>query len=322
MSYIYLDQWVWIELARCYHEISPSYPKYVESCTKVIESSNFDRHIFPFSMWHIIETAKRQKKESKRKLYEFIFEVSKFNTIVPMTTILELEVRNAILKTMSVNPVDLKSAVFKKGYEGCMGSEMKIVSKDGSNKKPPTEVYEKMMSAVNDPKLMSNTLSMYDYKDIFSSSVWGNEKLAEDMENLRKSEYNQKDKQKKRDFSDARFFLNVIETHLSKGLSDLKIDIKKYFDKVINSKEKANEFIKLIPTGYVFHILNYEQNTNFSRPIDPNDFYDIWPISIAVPYCEIVVIEKQWANILKKHKIDNLYSTIITHKIEDLKDLL
>lgn len=68
--------------------------------------------------------------------------------------------------------------------------------------------------------------------------------------------------------------------------------------------------------------MNYTRNINKSRKIKPNDIYDVHCLSAAVSYCDIVITERSWANMLKQNEIGKLYDTIISNKIEELIALL
>lgn len=106
------------------------------------------------------------------------------------------------------------------------------------------------------------------------------------------------------------------------AIFDLNLDYKKFTKQIFQNEESANEFLKLIPTAYVFHILNEARNTNFNRPIEPNDLWDLGTLAIAILYCDVVVAEKQQANILNNQKRGELYGTIITHDLKNLSNIL
>ena len=69
--------------------------------------------------------------------------------------------------------------------------------------------------------------------------------------------------------------------------------------------------------------MNYVRNTSLSREIKSNDLYDL-QLSIAIPYCDIVVSERQWINIAKHKHLDSKYESnlIDVHSFSDICDLL
>jgi len=287
----------------------------------VISTSDSDEHIFPISLWHWIETSKRGLVDARQEMYELMFDVSKFNTISPWAQILEYEVRNAVLKTFNVEEIDLSSIVFLQGFEGITGAIASIVSDDGSDKELPKDIVEKIKKGLHNPKLMAEVIAKSSAEEPQNEAVDEFDALAERIEDTRRTYHGQKDKKFRRDVADVRFFIEIISRHLIKILEERNIDQKWYMENILVSKEKIIDFMKSVPTGYVFHLLNYYNNTDFSRPITTNDLFDIWAISIAIPYCDMVVIERKWAKILMENNIDELYSTSISYSIEDLSEI-
>ena len=146
-----------------------------------------------------------------------------------------------------------------------------------------------------------------------------NQELVDELEISRKIEYSNPDKNKRKDINDARFFL-IIKDEFIKALFEFNLDYKKCMNHIFSSKESTKAFMKSIPTAYTFHILNDARNQNISHPIELNDFLDLAALSIAVPYCDVVVTERKWSNILNQKGIGELYSTKIIHRIEDLSE--
>ena len=321
MNIIYFDQWVYIRLLRAYKGKSPEYPKYAEICKGIIESSQKGINKFPFSLAHLEETIKRNNLDSRKELYKFIFDLSGFFTIRLWVQVINLEVRNAILKSLNLKPIDLSNYVFGNELGHCFGSKGRIKSND-PNKEIPEEIQNKLNSALKDSELMADLLCTDQMIDYVEQIIQRDKDLADRLEILRKNEYSHPDKNKRKDINDARFFLTVIQDEFIKALLEFNLDYKKYINHIFSSKESAKAFLKSIPTAYTFHVLNDARNQNFSRPIEPNDLWDLGTLAIAVPYCDVVVTEREWSNILNQKRIGELYSTKIIHRIEDLSEFI
>ncbi|MBU0470570.1 MAG: hypothetical protein KJ984_03785 [Nanoarchaeota archaeon] len=203
----------------------------------------------------------------------------------------------------------------------CFGSKGEFKPTD-PNIKIPDEVYQKLQDAYRNPELMSEALSKDKMIDLVEKTIKEDNDLAKKLENLRKKDYSHPDKKMRKNISYVRFFIDIIQDNFIKAVTDFKLDFKKFTKHIFHSEEHAKQFLKSIPTAYVFHILNDARNMNFSRPIEPNDLWDLGTLAIAVPYCDIVVTEREWANILNQNKIGELYGTKIIHKIEDLPNYL
>lgn len=321
MSIIYLDQWVYVTFLRTYKGRSPEYPKYAEICKGIIESSQNGINKFPFSFAHLEETLKRDELSSRKELFKFIFDLSRFYTIRTLASvIIELEVNNAIRKSLGGKPVDLSDNVFGNELGHCFGSKVEIKSVE-PNKEIPEELKDKLYSACKDPELMADALCTYQMMDA-KQSFQRNNDLADKLEELRKKEYSHPDKTMRKNISDARFLIDFIRDDFIKAVLEFKLDFKKYTQHIFSSKESTTEFLRSIPTAYTFHVLNDARNLNTSRPIEPNDFWDLCTLATAVPYCDVVVTEREWSNILNQKRIGELYNTKIIHRIEDLSEFI
>ncbi|AJM91720.1 hypothetical protein NPIRD3C_0506 [Nitrosopumilus piranensis] len=49
---------------------------------------------------------------------------------------------------------------------------------------------------------------------------------------------------------------------------------------------------------------------------------DINHLSGAIPYCDIVVVEKMFANLSKKQKLDKKYNCIICNSLQELDQVM
>jgi hypothetical protein len=76
-------------------------------------------------------------------------------------------------------------------------------------------------------------------------------------------------------------------------------------------EKEIMDFVKEIPTFYVLFNLSYWNENNYRRHIDRNDLYDISSLSIAIPYCDIVVAEKYFTSIARRAKLDEIYKKVI-----------
>ena len=321
MSIIYLDQWVYVTFLRTYKGLSPEYPKYAEICKGIIESSQKRINKFPFSIAHLEETIKRTKLSSRKELFKFIFDLSRFCTIRTLDSgIIGLEVNNAILKSLGGKPVDLSDNVFGNELCHCFGSKVEIKSVE-PNKEIPEELKDKLYSACKDPELMADALCTYQMTDV-KQLFQRNNDLADKLEGLRKKEYSHPDKTMRKNISDARFLIDFIRDDFIKVVLESKLDFKKCTQHIFSSKESTTAFLRSIPTAYTFHVLNDARNLNNSRPIEPNDFWDLCTLATAVPYCDVVVTEREWSNILNRKRIGELYNTKIIHRIEDLSEFI
>ena len=325
MSIIYLDQLVYINLLRTYKSRPTEDPEYEKICKRIIESSQKGNNKFPFSSVHFFETMKRSKLSSRKDLFKLIFDLSKFYAIRPWYQVINMEVRNAILKSLNVKPMDLSDYVFSDELFHFFGGKIEIKSNE-PNKEIPEEIKEikkKLSFVFKDSEVMASALCMNQM--IFDEQfIQQNENLInliDKFEKLRKRDYRHPDKNMRKKISTAIFFKKLIQDEFIKVCSEFNLDsndIKFIFP----NKDSVEVFLKSIPTVYVFQFIYDILNQDRNHTIEPNDFWDLMSLAIAVPYCDVVVTERRWSNILNEKDIGDMYNTRIIHKIEDLSKFI
>lgn len=77
-----------------------------------------------------------------------------------------------------------------------------------------------------------------------------------------------------------------------------------------------------MPSVWSWSKLQRFRDRHYSSPITANDFYDIFSLSNALPYCDIVVCDKFYANSCKTTELDTSCNTKVTYRLEDLSSLL
>lgn len=322
MAIIYLDQWVYVGLLRSYKGLLPDYPRDAKICQGLIESSNDGTNKFPFSLAHLHETSKRNPLSSRKELFKFMFDLSKFYTIRPWTQVIDLEVRNAIRISLGLKTKNLLDFVFGDELVHCIGGILELESIN-SNKEVPDEIKEKInIDVFRNSELISDVFSKDKNMEHVDSFIQENNELTHKLEYLRKNDYYHPDKKMRKNISDERFFIEIIKDPITKACTEFKLDSQKYIKQILSSRESTTNFLKLIPTAYVFHVISRDFDLNIGRHPKPNDFWDIAALAISVPYCDVVLTERESAKILIKNKIGELYNTKILHKIEDISEFI
>ncbi|MFW6233532.1 MAG: hypothetical protein ACOC3Z_02630, partial [Nanoarchaeota archaeon] len=266
MAIIYFDQRVWIDLLKAKKGIE-QYKQYLLIYKKVLETSKNKVHTYPLSICHLIETQKRKKKDSMKELFEFIFKVTKFISIRPWTSMYHLEINSAISKIIGLQTIDLRYFVFNKGLGHCFNSKEEII--DNKTKKSISKNQkEEIMKKIYQPKQMAEVLSFGHWNEQIEKTKKNDEDLRKKLEELRKKEYSHPDKNRRKDIDDVRFFTTTMQKYILEGVMNYsikKIDPKKFVEDVFYNKKSALNFLKNIPSAYIFHIINYERNNNKSR---------------------------------------------------------
>jgi len=87
-------------------------------------------------------------------------------------------------------------------------------------------------------------------------------------------------------------------------------------------KEDFDAIFEKIPTALTFIQLSMRTDMQFHRPIEVNDIADIWGMSLAIPYSDIVVTDKMMATLARQSKLDSICNTMILTSVHELLPLL
>lgn len=115
----------------------------------------------------------------------------------------------------------------------------------------------------------------------------------------------------------------VIHEHLSL-FGELLRDYQINLDSVLppSSREKMVEFADRIPSVRIAVDLKAELFRNESTAWRVNHLHDIDAMSLAVPYCHVVVPDKQIADLLSRSRAGERHQTTVVRRLADLPAIL
>jgi len=211
--------------------------------------------------------------------------------------------------------IDLRQVFLKPGIHHLIGSEVEIVSRNGDkNKKPPEEIKEKMINLLYDPKVFE--LSLTQIKPNPSLGEY-QKKAAAQMDEIRKGLLKIKDKDLRRRTFLAQSVSAIILPHVFEILVNrgLPIDFLKMEEW---TREDMDRFLKQVPTGLTLITLMMYRDLQFQRAIEVNDIADVWGLTLAIPYCDVVVTERRWVSVVRQSKLNTIRNTMMLSSINDL----
>ena len=306
---VYLDQHVWINLARAYFGKEKN-EDIIKVCEIVRKASESDDIIFPLSINHLIETRKMRTPKKRERLIEFMSNVSKGYTILPFSCTTDAEIRNAILRRLGFCTINIKDFVIRKGISHMFGERPKITDDI------PESLKNLIIEWLDNPEIFEESLRRL--VDI-------NEKNSY-IDKIKELEYERswyasmvKDKQRREKFVLARNMMSVLSPKIVKICIELNVSISIF--KNWTEKDFVN-FIKEIPTFYVLFSLSYANERNFDSSIIINDIFDVFHLAIAIPYCDIVYPDNEFAHFAKQQRLDQIYPAVILSSIKELKEYI
>jgi hypothetical protein len=112
----------------------------------------------------------------------------------------------------------------------------------------------------------------------------------------------------------ANLFL-YLEPRISSALEELGLLTG---DLLSLGRSKAMAFMASMPSANTEVELVTQRDLQVSRPAAKNDMLDISALSVAIPYCDVVVTEKFWADLATRRGLGKKYGTAI---LADLREL-
>ena len=291
---VYLDQNAWIDLAKSSTET-------IDFLTKLSESGSV---IFPLSIVHLEETSKDRNLTRKKERASLMIRISKGYCFSPyVDRIIRKEVRLEILRRLGLTLPnnDLRNYVLKKGICHMIGVKPSVVKRKGANvpDQPPNDVKKKMLDFLDTPEAILIAF-LAPYKcDIKVRQM--REEAVRKMEQNRGAFLKIRDKSNRQEAVFREFIIDFIGQIVARVMAELNVPTNKAFF-MSWTKKDFEEFIEHVPTALCLYTLLLKIRAQFKRPIQVNDIADVWALSLALPYSDVVVTEKMWTSIAMKEQ--------------------
>jgi hypothetical protein len=307
---VYLDQKCWIELARLYYHKQNEQDS--ELVGKILEASEKHEVIFPLSMSHLEETMKISSARRKNELVPLMIRLSRGYSFQPDFSInIRAEIQNIILKKLGLPQIDIRSYILKQGISNLIGGGKPTLEfRKGSEL--PEDIQKELLDLLENPQVME-----FSFKLKLPKSFLNTNELVEIFEKNRQKLSKIKDNNLRRRAFLAWNMMAIIVPELAKALYEKELP-KDFILKEKPTRKDIEILLDSIPTALCLLTLIYQRDQQLQRPIQINDFHDIWFLTLALPYSDIVATEKMWASIVKQTKLDRKCNTIILSSMKEL----
>lgn len=315
---VYLDQNKWIDLSRAYHG-KPEGKKFQDVLTKIQAAVSNKSAIFPLSFQHYFETNKDPDIERRRRLARVMAEISQGLCISPQERMMQWELERALAQLFNEQSPEIPPA-FGYGIPCAFGFSLIVKDQSGNYVALPKEQFEQIRDGIASSDATFNLLMEDDnveFNDWAQKFQITHNNLACKLEEFRK-------KVRKLDKLSRKHAYIV---HLATALEEETTKVLGYFNKTpeelfsIGAKN-LDAFWENVPTMNVEIELNVGRNEHSNRKIEPNDTTDIAFLTVAIPYCDIVVLERYFYNLAQNQGLDSRYNTRIIRNLGDLESFL
>ena len=311
---IYMDQFVWIELARRHLNPSqqPSRDDPARTLLLAIEGGDV---VCPLSSTHVIETGRRISIRSRRDVIRTMVTFSRGWFLAPGTFLTSQEIRHSLARLFGA-PAPLPIVFLGRGLPFAFGRSGQL-HKDLDMPVEKAELFELVLDG---PKALFHLLGGTDNAYIeptrsalldHAHSVTGQEEQDRGFQK-RFSEA-----ERKRAYA-AKLTL-ALHDELATELDAIGRTMAEF---LALGHEKLMEFWASVPTADVEIQLVTARNKQWSRRIDENDILDIDFLTTAIPYCDLVLTEAFWNQLSSQSGLPEKYGTTMATGLDSITDFL
>jgi hypothetical protein len=326
MERVYLDQWVWIDLARVAHGKRPHHAATADFLDLAGFGSASGLVAFPLAPAHYIElvpASPRQRKEVGGVMYE----LSRGHRMIgPNQHLLAAEIDCALKRHLGVPEVPRTIQVFGQGVGHAFGVgpiRLRVETTDGST--PSEDALAILRSIEPDALEILEQMVLQGHPEVEQSRelrakyVEINEAFAREetaqAERLRGNDF---PRERWKDLFTARDVVNLRE-HLQEALDRAGVSIVWLVDQ---GAELLTRILEDTPTAFAYHEIVRLQHGNPERPWRASDQVDVHALAVAVVYCDVVVAEKHWAHMIRRAGLDERFGTIVVDSPAEVMPLL
>lgn len=319
MVYVYLDQNKMIDLAKAFHKREDGKP-FKDALEHIMHKVKDNEWIVPLSVVHLMETAAIGDEARRARFSKFLIEISKMNTMNSYLSVEGYEILNAYLRAANHPTINIKDKVFGKDILHLIDLDLSKISIRTETEELANEIRRLIKEYSENERILEYVLS----KDVLSGyretqyAEW--QESAKEQEDIRKELMQQvaDDVQRYRHIiANGYDFKKKIHSDLlvsSLSQEDLP-RIRQAF------KTDTDAFLSSISTLYVQAKLTLQRYKDQSKSIHRNDIKDISFLSVAIPYCDIVVTERSWRHMAIQARLDQCFRTRIVSDVRDLIEI-
>lgn len=291
--YIYLDQRDWIYLGRAYHGRRDG-DRYADALAVAEKAVADGTAVFPLSSTHYMETSLAPRQDWRDRLAEVMERLSGFVAIADQQVIVPHELDAAISHRFGL-PEPGELALFGQGAAHAF-REPRYRGLDRTILSAPflapaaRQAHERIDDAFKQGRA--------NQRQLFRSRGYG------EGVKLRQAAIGRT--------------LADIYVPLAQAVERAGISLDMFFDEIGNDLES---FVNELPSRRVIFELQVAQDAS-AATFKEGDLRDLGALAVAIAYCDVVVTERQWTDIVRKAKLDDALGVTVTDDLAELPAIL
>jgi hypothetical protein len=331
MSTVYLDQWVWIELARVAAEASVR-PAAAEALRLLRGAVAQGDVAVPLSGSHYLETWHRRDWRSRHAVAQLMRELSQWKTLAPPEVLAREEVRVAVAgicgHSLSV-PDPLGHGVdhafaSETGRFRFVESIWTATSEEG----PPVQGIDLALASLSGQNWewfnLAGPAEDFPIAELDGLIEWR-------PEHRRGDQWAAGDAERAAKLDRARLWHRLHDVLLTEDfvtdlLDDFNAAAEEFGLDVVafgaGLRERLVEFHDSLPSRATLVALQEARLRDRSRPTAQHDRTDLLGLLVAIPYCDVVVTERQWSHLASAAGLPTRFGTTVISTFTGLIEAL
>jgi hypothetical protein len=312
-KFLYLDQNMWIYLGQA-HYGKPGGELFKPCLEAVRTAVNSGKLLVPFSVTNAIESLIPRDEGRRKRLVEFIVDLSGNKTMLPENVVAPMEITNAVRKLFGATAAETpRRSLVQTGILHATGMEQEFRGM------LPPPFGAGFVEFMNTPEKTIEFLMGLGGKRDHIDATRGDEAGARDIfetdravfasmslaERLQAELFGLFDKN-----PEYRAALKAALGTIGRTVAEFKAEM--------GDGKKLTQFIASVPNFDVFITLRIERERDKERKVENNDIRDIDWLSVAVPYCNVVVSERYWGGKITAAGLASKYDTVLLTNLPNL----
>jgi hypothetical protein len=339
-TYIYLDQNKWVELLRA--SIAPGGDREGNEVLVAMRAGLAEGSIIvPLSAAHYLETWNRRDWESRHALAGLMREISGLRTLAPVQRILNWEIERLLLRDFrhpncACELPDVSTLVHGQGVEHAFDSPMgrlrlvESVARNGVPEGRPVNATPELLELLAKVRALPDDSyewwSLAGFKDSLEHDDWetrsehrlGAERVSREEELAQRIAKDGYLRSRLRDYLIAEEFVFAND-----DINRIAFWHNSNIDLLVESWQAGgpgygSSLIDSMPTRACIVAIRMAKHSNPQWKWQQHDQTDVAALAAAVPCCDVVVTERQWAHVFRSSRLDARFGTRVLSKIADL----
>jgi hypothetical protein len=314
MRSIFLDLNHWIALARAVYGKTVR-PDHKTACERLREAVRSKKIFLPLQISHLVEYSRANSISRRQRMAAVFEEFTQNYFFAAWSTVLPHEFSLAISITFGLPNISADPVIFGKGSLFSLSEKAKeLIRQDPdihlglgfheSLSKLPGMLYD-LLTFPNEPGRLTQLTSDRQRQSNYSS---GREAARRNFNSIDEAVRAQ---------AAIYTFHHQRELHLC-----LHLYGKSFADFINLGPVGMSKFFDHVPSLNVDRSLTIARDRHWDRAVQGNDLQDIGYLALAVPYCDAVLVENFWGHLVRTHKMDSKYGTVVLTDLADVIEFL